>query len=127
MRIPLAEVKKWKKVFQRGTVKIRTGINSLAPRPYLHSLSIYAKIQESNEWREIPVLTVLMVVDIVVSVILIASVLLQSGKSSGFAGLGGGESMFSGKPTDMDEALSSITVVFGLIFAVLNIVIARLQ
>ena len=72
MRIPLAEVKKWKKVFQRGTVKIRTGINSLAPRPYLHSLSIYAKIQESNEWREIPVLTVLMVVDIVVSVILIS-------------------------------------------------------
>lgn len=127
MRIPLAEVKKWKKVFQRGTVKIRTGINSLAPRPYLHSLSIYAKIQESNEWREIPVLTVLMVVDIVVSVILIASVLLQSGKSSGFAGLGGGESMFSGKPTDMDEALSRITVVFGLVFAVLNIVIARLQ
>ena len=97
MRIPLAEVKKWKKVFQRGTVKIRTGINSLAPRPYLHSLSIYAKIQESNEWREIPVLTVLMVVDIVVSVILIASVLLQSGKSSVLAGLGGGESMFSGK------------------------------
>ena len=72
-------------------------------------------------------LTVLMVVDIVVSVILIASVLLQSGKSSGFAGLGGGESMFSGKPTDMDEALSRITVVFGLIFAVLNIVIARLH
>ena len=72
-------------------------------------------------------LTVLMVVDIVVSVILIASVLLQSGKSSGFAGLGGGESMFSGKPTDMDEALSRITVDFGLIFAVLNIVIARLQ
>ena len=52
-----------------------------------------------------------MVVDIVVSVILIASVLLQSGKSSGFAGLGGGESMFSGKPTDMDEALSRITAV----------------
>lgn|GEM_PF-3117144 len=47
MRIPLAEVKKWKKVFQRGTVKIRTGINSLAPRPYLHSLSIYAKIYKN--------------------------------------------------------------------------------
>ena len=59
-------------------------------------------------------LTVLMVVDIVVSVILIASVLLQSGKSSGFAGLGGGESMFSGKPTDMDEALSALRLSLAL-------------
>lgn len=54
MRIPLAEVKKWKKVFQRGTVKIRTGINSLAPRPYLHSLSIYAKKQESYNRAQNP-------------------------------------------------------------------------
>jgi preprotein translocase subunit SecG len=68
-----------------------------------------------------------MVVDIIISVILIASVLLQSGKSSGFAGMGGGESLFGGKPTDMDEALSRITTVFGIAFAVLNVVIARLQ
>jgi preprotein translocase subunit SecG len=73
------------------------------------------------------VLTVLMVVDIVISVILIASVLLQSGKSSGFAGMGGGESLFGGKPTDMDEALSRVTVIFGIAFAVVNIVITRVQ
>ncbi len=73
------------------------------------------------------VVTVLMVVDVIISVILIASVLLQSGKSAGFSGLGGGESLFTGKPTDMDEALSRITMVFGILFAVVNIVIVRIQ
>ena len=41
--------------------------------------------------------------------------------------MGGGETLFGGKPTDMDEALSRFTVVLGIIFAVINVVIARLQ
>jgi len=73
------------------------------------------------------VLTVLMVIDAIVSVVLIGSILLQSGKSAGFSGLGGGESLFGGKPTDMDEALARVTVVLGLVFAVVNVAIARLQ
>lgn len=72
-------------------------------------------------------LTVLMVIDAIVSVLLIGSILLQSGKSAGFSGLGGGESLFGGKPTDMDEALARITVVLGLAFAIINVAIARLQ
>ena len=73
------------------------------------------------------VLTVLMVIDVIVSVVLIGSILLQSGKSAGFSGLGGGESLFGGKPTDMDEALARVTVVLGIVFAVINVAIARLQ
>lgn len=72
-------------------------------------------------------LTVLMVIDAIVSVILMGSILLQSGKSAGFSGLGGGESLFGGKPTDMDEALARVTVVLGLVFAVINLAIAAMQ
>lgn len=71
---------------------------------------------------------VLMVVDVVICVLLIASVLLQSGKSAGLSGIGGGgDSMFSGKPTDMDEALSRITIVLGIAFGVITLVIAKVQ
>ena len=69
-------------------------------------------------------LSVLMILDVIVSVLLMGSILLQS---SGFAGLGGGESLFGGKPTDMDEALSRFTTVLGIAFAVINMIIARLQ
>lgn len=72
-------------------------------------------------------LNVLMILDVIISVLLMGSILLQSGKSSGFAGLGGGESLFGGKPTDMDEALSRFTTVLGIAFAVINVIIARLQ
>lgn len=72
-------------------------------------------------------LNILMVLDVIVSVLLMGSILLQSGKSSGFAGLGGGDSLLGGRPTDMDEALARITTVLGIVFAVINVVIARLQ
>lgn len=72
--------------------------------------------------------TGLMIADVIVCVLLIGSVLLQSGKSAGLSGIGGGnDSMFSGKPTDMDEALSRITIVLGLAFAVITLLIARFQ
>ena len=72
-------------------------------------------------------LDILMVLDVIVSILMGLSILLQSGKSSGFAGMGGGETLFGGKTTDMDEALSRLTVVLGIAFAVINVVIARLQ
>ena len=42
-------------------------------------------------------LDILMVLDVIVSILMIGSILLQSGKSAGFSGLGGGESLFGGK------------------------------
>ncbi len=72
-------------------------------------------------------LNILMVLDVIVSVLMMISILLQSGKSAGFSGLGGGESLFGGKPTDMDEALSRFAVGLGLAFAIINVVIARIQ
>ncbi len=72
--------------------------------------------------------SVLMVLDVIVSILLIISVLLQSGKSAGLSGIaGGGDSMFSGRPTDMDEALSRITIVLGIAFAVINMLITKFQ
>ncbi|WP_278674189.1 preprotein translocase subunit SecG [Acidaminococcus fermentans] len=44
-------------------------------------------------------LDILMVLDVIVSILMIGSILLQSGKSAGFSGMGGGESLFGGKPT----------------------------
>ena len=72
-------------------------------------------------------LNILMVLDVIVSVLMMISILLQSGKSAGFSGLGGGESLFGGKPTDMDEALSRFAVGLGLAFTIINVVIARIQ
>lgn len=70
----------------------------------------------------------LMILDVVISLLLIVSVLLQSGKSAGLSGIGGGsDSMFSGKPADMDEALSRITIVLGIAFGVVTMLIAKFQ
>ena len=70
---------------------------------------------------------VITILQLICGLAIIVAVLVQSGKSAGFSGLGGGESLFGGKPTDMDEALARITVVLGLVFAVINVAIARLQ
>jgi len=58
-----------------------------------------------------------------------ASVLLQSGKSAGLSGSigGGGESMFGGKSNDMDDMLAKITVVLGIAFGVISMLIAKFQ
>ena len=73
--------------------------------------------------------TVLMVLDVIVCLALIAAVLLQSGKSAGLSGSigGGGESMFGGKSTDMDDMLAKVTIVLGILFAVITLIIAKVQ
>ena len=69
-----------------------------------------------------------MVLDVIVSVVLIISVLLQTGKSAGLSGIAGGnDAGFSGRPTDMDEALSRITIVLGIAFAIINMLITKFQ
>lgn len=73
--------------------------------------------------------TILSVVDIIISVLLICVVLMQSGKSSGLSGAigGGGESMFGGKSGDMEERLATCTIVLGILFAVVTLLITKFQ
>lgn len=73
--------------------------------------------------------TVLMVLDVIVCLALMAAVLLQSGKSAGLSGSigGGGESMFGGKSNDMDDMLAKVTIVLGIAFGVITLVIAKVQ
>lgn len=73
--------------------------------------------------------TILMVLDVIICIALMASVLLQSGKSAGLSGSigGGGESMFGGKSNDMDDMLAKITVVLGIAFGVISMLIAKFQ
>ena len=73
--------------------------------------------------------TILMVLDVIICIALMASVLLQSGKSAGLSGSigGGGESMFGGKSNDMDDMLAKITVVLGIAFGVITMLIAKFQ
>lgn len=72
-------------------------------------------------------LTVLMVLDALVALVLIASVLGQEAKSDGMGGLAGGqETVFSSKARGMDALLARVTVVFGVLFAVITVIIAKL-
>ncbi|WP_031516665.1 preprotein translocase subunit SecG [Desulfofalx alkaliphila] len=57
----------------------------------------------------------------------IATVLLQSGKSAGLSGAiaGGAEQMF-GRTKGLDEKLGKLTVAFSIIFAVLSLTLAAI-
>jgi len=71
--------------------------------------------------------TVLMVIHLLIGVGLIATVLLQPGRSAGISGAiaGAGESLF-GRQSGMDEFLSKITTYLAVAFMVLSVVIAVL-
>ncbi len=72
-------------------------------------------------------LTVLMVLDAVISIALILAVLGQEAKSGGMGGMdGSSDAVFSGKARGMDALLARVTVVLGILFAIITIVIARL-
>ena len=72
-------------------------------------------------------LTLLMVLDAIVAMILIASILGQEPKSAGMGGMdGGGDTVFSGKARGMDALLARVTVIFGIIFAIITLVIAKM-
>lgn len=74
-------------------------------------------------------LTVLMVIDAIIAVALIASIVLQSGKSAGMGGSIGGaaDTVFGGKAGGMDALLSKVTMILGVIFAILTLIIAKLS
>ena len=72
-------------------------------------------------------LTLLMIVDAIVAVALIAAVLGQEAKSGGMGGMdGSSDAVFSSKARGMDALLARVTVVLGILFAVITIVIARM-
>ncbi len=67
----------------------------------------------------------LTILQVLVSLGVIASVLLQSGKSAGLSGsIAGGAETFFGKGKSMDEKLSKITRVLAAVFIVLTLVLA---
>lgn len=73
--------------------------------------------------------TALMVVEILVSLGLIASVLLQSGKSAGFSGTitGGAEQLMGNKARGLDVVFKKVTAVCAVLFIVLAVVLVAIQ
>jgi len=70
---------------------------------------------------------ILMVVDAIVAILLIAAVVMQSGKSAGLGTIdGGAEALFGGRVKGIDQLLAKLTMVLALVFAVINIVLAKM-
>lgn len=74
-------------------------------------------------------ITTLMFVEGIISLSLIAVVVLQSGKSAGMGGSigGGADAIFGGKKKGLDEILSKATMVLGVLFAVVTLVLVKLS
>lgn len=70
-----------------------------------------------------------MILEAVISIALIASVVLQSGKSAGLSGsiAGGAETLFGGKKKGMDELLAKGTMILGVMFGVVTLALVRLM
>ncbi|MBK5251593.1 MAG: preprotein translocase subunit SecG [Peptostreptococcaceae bacterium] len=74
--------------------------------------------------------TVFMVIQIITSVILIASILLQPGKSAGLSGaIGGGAEQIWGKQKSrgIDEIMAKITKIGAIVFIISSLVMVYLQ
>ncbi len=67
--------------------------------------------------------TVLFVLHVIICIALIASILLQSGKSAGLSGsIAGGAETFFGKKKGMDEMLSKATMIIAILFGALALI-----
>lgn len=61
---------------------------------------------------------------VIVSIALIASVIMQSGKSAGLSGaIAGGAETFFGKKKGMDELLGKVTIVVAVLFGVSSLLL----
>lgn len=73
-------------------------------------------------------LTFLMVLDAIISIALILVILGQEAKSGGMGGMdGGSDTVFSGKARGMDALLARLTVILGVLFAIITLIIAKLS
>ena len=72
---------------------------------------------------------VLMVIQLIVSLILIATILLQSGKSAGLSGSigGGAEQSWGSKNKGYEGMLSKLTAVAAVLFVVVAIALVTIQ
>ncbi len=70
--------------------------------------------------------TVLIIVEVIISLALISTIILQSGKSAGLSGsiAGGSQAIFGGKKKGLDELLSRITAWLAVAFMVVTLVLA---
>ena len=74
--------------------------------------------------------TFLMVVLLISSIILIASILMQSGNSDGLSGsiAGGAEQLFGKKKgKGYDELLSKVTVVGAIVFILVSVILVMIE
>ena len=72
-------------------------------------------------------LTFLMVLDAIVAISLIGVILGQEAKSAGMGGMdGGSDTVFTGKVRGMDALLARATVVLGILFGIITLIIAKL-
>ena len=74
-------------------------------------------------------ITALMILEAIISIALIATVVLQSGKSAGLSGsiAGGAETLFGGKKKGLDEMLAKATRVLGVLFGVITMSLVRMM
>jgi len=73
-------------------------------------------------------MTVLMVLDAIISIALILAILGQEAKSGGMGGMdGGSDAVFSGKARGMDALLARLTIILGILFAIITLIIAKLS
>lgn len=73
-------------------------------------------------------LTVLMVLDAIIAIALILVILGQEAKSGGMGGMdGSSDAVFSGKARGVDALLARITVILGVLFAIITLIIAKLS
>ncbi len=72
-------------------------------------------------------ITVLMVLDAIISIALILVILGQEAKSGGMGGMdGGSDAVFSGKARGVDALLARLTVILAILFAVITLIIAKI-
>ncbi|MBR2775227.1 MAG: preprotein translocase subunit SecG [Selenomonadaceae bacterium] len=69
-----------------------------------------------------------MVLDAIISVALIGVILGQEAKSGGMGGMdGSSDAVFSGKVRGIDALLARMTIILGVLFAVITLIIAKLS
>lgn len=72
-------------------------------------------------------LTILMIIDALVAIGLIASVLMQEGRTAGMGSLSGqNETAFSSSARGMDALMARFTVFFAVLFMIITLIIAKM-
>ncbi len=67
--------------------------------------------------------TVLMVLQLIVSLALIVAIVLQESKGEGPGSIGGGAQMFFDKPTRLEATLEKATTTLAVLFLLLTIIL----